>query len=88
MGFLDKAKDRNVGYRFVTPEKGDRAGEAAKERFQGHDEMIDKATAFGKNYDFGGGVAAERPDGAPAEPGAPAAGAPAGPPAEEPRVAE
>lgn len=59
MGFLDKAKEM-LGQHDDKVDQGlDRAGEAAKQKFQGHDDMIDKATEAGKNYDFNGGQRAE-----------------------------
>jgi antitoxin protein of toxin-antitoxin system len=33
----------------------DKAGDTAKQKFEGHDEQIDKMTQAGKDYDFSGG---------------------------------
>lgn len=59
MSFLDKAKEMLGKNDDKVDSALDKAGEAAKEKFQGHDDVIDKATEFGKNYDFSGGQAAE-----------------------------
>ena len=72
MGFLDKAKELLGQNDDKVDSALDKVGEMAKEKFQGHDEQIDKATQFGKDYDFSGGKEA----GGEAQP-------PAQPPAEE-----
>jgi MT0933-like antitoxin protein len=39
----------------------DKGGDAAKQKFEGHDEQIDKMTQAGKDYDFSGGQQQSQP---------------------------
>jgi hypothetical protein len=54
MSFLDKAKELLGKNDDKVDSTLDKVGEMAKGKFQGHDEQIDKATQFGKDYDFSG----------------------------------
>ena len=58
MSFLDKAKELLGKNDDKVDSALDKVGELAKQKFQGHDEQIDKATQFGKDYDFSGGTKA------------------------------
>jgi hypothetical protein len=55
MSFLDKAKELLGKNDDKVDSTLDKVGDMAKGKFQGHDEQIDKATQFGKDYDFSGG---------------------------------
>lgn len=61
MGFLDKAKEMLGKHDDKVDEALDKAGGAAKQRYPGHDEQIDKVTQMGKDYDFSGGSAPGKP---------------------------
>lgn len=82
MSFLDKAKEMLGKHDDKVDEAMDKAGGAAKQRFQGHDEQIDKLTQMGKDYDFSGGQGGARPAEGQAPP--PAEGAPQPPAGEQP----
>ena len=70
MGFLDKAKEMLSKHHAQVDKAIDMAGQKAKDRFQGHDEQIDKLTQMGKDYDFGGQARrADEPSGGQAAPG-------------------
>lgn len=61
MGFLDKAKDL-IGQHDDKVDQGlDKAGEAAKGRFAGHDEHIDKAVDFAQEKTGEGDTTAPPP---------------------------
>jgi len=68
MSFLDKAKALLGKNDDKVDQALDKIGGMAKEKFQGHDEQIDKATQFGKDYDFSGGTEAGGEAAPPAEP--------------------
>jgi MT0933-like antitoxin protein len=87
VGLLDKARALLGKHDDKVDQAIDKAGDAAKHRFQGHDEQIDKLTQMGKDYDFSGGqggaTEGQPPaEGKPAAEGQPPAGGP--PPAGSP----
>lgn len=52
---VSKAKDLLGKHDDKVDQSFDKAGDAAKKKFEGHDEQIDKLTQAGKDYDFSGG---------------------------------
>jgi len=55
MGLLDKARELLGKHDDKVDQAIDKVGEVAKEKFQGHEEQIDKVTQMGKDYNFSGG---------------------------------
>jgi hypothetical protein len=52
---VSKAKDLLGKHDDKVDQGFGKAGDAAKKKFGGHDEQIDKLTQAGKDYDFSGG---------------------------------
>jgi MT0933-like antitoxin protein len=82
MGLLDKARELLGKHDDKVDQAMDKAGDAAKHRFQGHDEQIDTLTQMGKDHDFSGGRGGAAEGQPPAEGEPPAEGQPhaGGPP--------
>jgi hypothetical protein len=56
---VSKAKDLLGKHDDKVDKAFDKAGDAAKKKFAGHDEQIDKLSQAGKDYDFSGGEHAQ-----------------------------
>ncbi|MGD9530070.1 antitoxin [Pseudonocardia sp.] len=68
MGFLDKAKNLLGQHDDKVDQALEKAGEAAKERFAGHDEQIDKVVDLAQQHTGAGDTTAAPPQDAPAPP--------------------
>ncbi|MBO0848861.1 MAG: antitoxin [Pseudonocardia sp.] len=68
---MSKAKDLLGKHDDKVDETIDKGGEAAKKKFEGHDEQIDKLTQAGKDYDFSGGQQQQQAAPPPSQPSQP-----------------